>query len=83
MEYYSAIKKNLPFGTKWIDFEGIFIREKGQRKTTTIWYYLYAESEKYNKPVNITKRNRLTDIENTIVDTMREIGSLGVENKRY
>ena len=51
-----------------------------QRKTTTVWYYLCAESEKYNKPVNITKRNRLTDIENTIVDTMGETGSLGVEN---
>ena len=30
------------------------------------------ESKKYNKPVNITKRNRLTDIENKLVVTSGE-----------
>ena len=29
-----------------------------QRKITTVWYYLYVEYEKYNKPVNITKKKQ-------------------------
>ena len=40
------------------------------------------ESKKYSKLVNITKRNRLTDIENQLVVTSRERdgrrGNIGV-----
>ena len=56
MEYYSAVKKNkiLPSVTTWIDLEGIMFSEISQeRKTNPLWYYLYAESKKYNKLVNI------------------------------
>ena len=45
---------------------------------------LYAESKKYNKLVNITKKNRLKDIENKLVVTSgkREGGrdTIGVED---
>ena len=37
-----------------------------------VWYHLYVESKKYNKLVNITKRSRLTDIENKLVVTSGE-----------
>ena len=32
------------------------ISEISQRKTNTVWYHLYVESEKYRKLVNITKK---------------------------
>ena len=41
-----------------------------QRKTNTVWYYLYVESKEYNKLVNITRkkqtqRHRERDVEST------------------
>ena len=30
-----------------------------QRKTNTVWYYLYMESKIYNKLVNITKEKQI------------------------
>ena len=71
MECYSAIKKNeiLPFAATWMDLEGITLSELSQKKVNTVWYHLYMESKKYNKLVNITKRSRLTDIENKLVVT--------------
>ena len=58
MEYYSAIKKNeiLLFATTWMDLENIMLSEVSQRMTNTIWYRLYVESKKYNKLVNIAKK---------------------------
>ena len=48
---------------------------------------LIVESKKYNKLVNITKRNRLTDTENKLVvtcgDRDEESGNIGVGAKRY
>ena len=41
-----------------MDLEGIMLSEVSQRKENTIWYHLYMESKKYNKPVNITKKNQ-------------------------
>ena len=39
--------------------EGIVLNEiRRQRKTNTVLYHLYVESEKYNKLVNITKKKQ-------------------------
>ena len=38
-------------------------------KDKYVWYFFYVESKKYNKLVNITKRSRLTDIENKLLVT--------------
>ena len=56
MEYYSAIKKNkiLPFEATWMDLENIILCEVGQ--TNIIFYNLYMESKKYEKLVNIIKK---------------------------
>ena len=49
MEHYSTIKKNgiLPFVT-WMNLEGIMLIKVKQRKTNTMWFHLYVESEKRN-----------------------------------
>ena len=54
MEYYSAIKKGkiIPFATTWMDLEIIILSEVRQRKTNTILYHLYVESNKI--PYKIT-----------------------------
>ena len=39
-------KKVLPLVTMWIDLEGIMLSEMRQKKTNTIWYHIYMESEK-------------------------------------
>lgn len=39
--------KTLPFATTWMDLLGIMLSEKvTQRKTNTIYIYIYAESKK-------------------------------------
>ena len=38
-----------------------------------MWYHIYVECKKYNKLVNITKRSRLTDIENKLGATSAEM----------
>ena len=45
-EYYSVIKKNeiMPFAATCMDLEIIILREISQRKTNTICYHLYVES---------------------------------------
>lgn len=30
----------------WIDLEGIMVSEMSQKKTNTLWYHIYMESEK-------------------------------------
>jgi len=47
-----------------MDLEGTVLSEISQRKTSAVWYHLYAESKKYNKQVNKT-RSRLTNREQT------------------
>ena len=57
--YYSAIKKNkiLPFAA-WMDLKGIILSEISQRKANAVWFHLYVESQKYNKPMIYQKRSR-------------------------
>ena len=40
----------------WMDLEGIMLSEISQRKINTVWYHWYAESKKYNRLVNKTKK---------------------------
>ena len=35
----------LPFATVWMDVEDIMLSELSQRKTNTIWFYLYVQSK--------------------------------------
>ena len=39
------------------------LSEKSQRKTNTVEFHLYEESNKQNKWTNVTKRNRVIDAE--------------------
>jgi len=63
----------LLFVAIWMGLEGIRLSEISQRRHT-LWYYLYVESKKYNKLVNIMKGSRL--VENKLVVTS---GKWGVE----
>ena len=80
IEYYTAIKKNgiLPFATTWVDLEGIMLSEISQTEKDKYIYHLHVESNKYNKLVNLKKRNRVPDIENKLVVTSGERGGGGV-----
>ena len=71
MEYYSAIKKNevLPFAATRMHLEGIMLGEISQRKTKTMWCNLYVEPKKYDKQMNIKKKDADSDIENRLVIT--------------
>ena len=44
MKYYSVIEMNeiLPFATTWLHLEGIVQGRISQRKTNTIWFYVYV-----------------------------------------
>ena len=51
MEYYSAIKKKgiMPFVATWIELETLILSEVRKRKTNTIRYHLYLESNIWHK----------------------------------
>ena len=51
MEYYSAIKKNeiMQFAATWMDLEIITLTKVRKRKTNSIPYHLYVESEMQHK----------------------------------
>ena len=84
MEYYSAIKRNeiVPFAATWMDLEGITLSEISQTERQILYDVTYVQNlKKYNKVVNITKRSRLTYIENKLVVTSGERerrGNIGV-----
>ena len=52
------------------------LSEISQRKINVVQSHLYVKSKKYNKLVNITEKNRLTDTKNKLVVTSgeREVG---------
>ena len=59
-------KKEWKFATfnTWMDLQGIMLSKVSQRKTNTIWFYLYVWPKKQNKWTKRTKRKQVTDIEN-------------------
>ena len=44
--------------TTWMEFEGITLSEISQRKTNTVWYYLYVESKRNKQTKNEDHRYR-------------------------
>ena len=58
MEYYSAIKKNdiMPFAATWMQLEIIILSEVRKRKTNTLQYHLYLESNIQHKGTFPQKR---------------------------
>ena len=89
MQYYSAIKKNeiLPFGTTWMELEGIMLSEISQRKTKIIWLHSYEDSKRQNrwterkgnknnvKTGRGTKQKRLINMENKLRVTGGVVGA--------
>ena len=49
-----------------MDLEDIYAKWNESKRENTVWYHLYVEPKKYNKLVNITKKNK-TDKENTLM----------------
>ena len=76
----------LPFAKTLMGLASIMLSEISQRKTNIVCYHLYVESKKFNNVSKITKRNRLTDIENKLVvtSTEREVerGNTGIKSLR-
>ena len=62
MKYYSAIKKNkiMPFAATWMELETLILSEVRKRKTNTIWYHLYLESNIRHKWIFPQKRKSWT-----------------------
>ena len=57
----------MPFAATRMDLEIILPREVSQKKTNTIWYHLDVESKTQHKWIYLWNKNRLTDIENSLV----------------
>ena len=75
MKYYSVIKKNktFPFATTWMDLEGIMLSEISQTEKNKYYMIItYIWNKKYNKLVNITKKNRLRDNKLVVISEERE-----------
>lgn len=51
-----------PFVTAWMEWDGIWLSERSQRKTNTIWSHVYAES-KTNQQKNLTPSSQMQKIE--------------------
>ena len=48
------------FAATWMGLEAIMLSGMSQMaKTNTVWYHLYVESKKYNKPVNTTTKKQI------------------------
>ena len=79
IEYYSTLKRmKVSFGATWTQLGIIILSEVGQeRQTNTIWYHLHVESKVWHKWIYLQNKNRLTDIENSLV-----IAKEGGERKR-
>ena len=63
MEYYSAIKNEiLPFGTTWMDLEGVILNEVSQAKTNSIWFHSYIEYKKQKGKTNEQSKPNQTNM---------------------
>ena len=55
----------MPFSATWMQLEINILSEVTQKKTNTIWYYLYVESKKkWYKWTYLQNRKRFTGLEN-------------------
>ena len=78
MEYYSTIKINkiMPFAGTWMDLEIIILKEVKQRQNPCI---THMWNLKKMIEMNLQNRNRLTDIENTLMATKGKGGGRAVK----
>ena len=71
MEYYSTTKnknKIMPFAATWMKQETLKLNEEARnRKINTIRYHIYRESKIWHKLTYLQKRNKFTDMENSLV----------------
>ena len=84
MNYYSAMKKNeiLPFGTTWIDLEGIMLSEIRQAEKDK--YHMISLIHGYQKKKNMDKQNgnKLIDTEHILMVARGEEGRRWVKNMK-
>ena len=60
------MNESLPFATMWMDLEGFMLMtEISQKKTDTVQYHFYVDSKKYNKLVNIVRKEIESQIKRT------------------
>ena len=91
VEYYSAIKKYkiMPLAATWMELETLILSEVSQKKTNTIWYHLYPESNIWHKWTYLQKENKLMDLENRLVvakgrgEGVGRTGSWGLIDANY
>ena len=80
-------KKNeiMPLAATWMQLEILIVSERSQRKTNVMWYPLYVESKIQRKSIYLHNKNRLTDIENSLVVAKREgrTGSSGLADANH
>ena len=62
----------MPFAATWIKLEIIILSEQ-ERKTNTIQYHLYVESEKWYKSTYLKNRSRLISLENKFMVNKAEM----------
>ena len=82
MEYYSSIIQNkmTPFAATWMELEIIMVSEVSQKeKDKYQCYHLYVESKIWDKWTYLWRRNRLTDIEDKLVNSKGWWGEVGWE----
>ena len=74
MDYYSTIKKNeiKPFVATWMDLVSYQVKSVRQRKTNTVWYFLYVKSKKKVIQMNLFTKQAETGLENKLMATRRE-----------
>ena len=79
IEYYLAIKNDeiLPFGTTWMDLEGIMLSEVSQRKTNTICF-----TYRWNLKNNINERKKQTNRYRKRTDSRQRGGSWRLEKDK-
>ena len=58
-------KEKMPFIATMMGLETLILSEIRKRKTNTIFYHLYVESNIWHKRTYIQKRNKLVDLKKT------------------
>ena len=81
--YIYAMEGNetMSFVATCMDLSIIILNQKRKTKTNTTWYHLYVESKIWQKWIYLLRRNRFTDIENTLVVAKRDRGIEGMNRE--
>ena len=70
----------MPFAATWMDLEIIILTEVRQTEKATYYMILFVCGilKKWYKWADLQNRNRLTDIENKLMDTKVEVAEGGI-----